>query len=251
MNPTQTSDLPKPYRYLVIGNGRWATHLKKYLEILNLPFAQWNRSQPLAQLQSGLLECTHVLLAISDSALESFQREHLRNFPGLVVYFSGALELNGAVGVHPLMSFGPELYHEETYRRVPFVTTSALSLQEILPEFPNSLHRLRADQKPYYHALCVLGGNLTTLLIKKMNQGFSDLNLPPELGQLFIQQVVQNVFSNPGLALTGPLARKDFVTVDKNLKSLQGDPFAAVYQSFLPIAFPEYSTEVKNENPRL
>ncbi len=229
----------KPYRYLVIGNGRWALHLKKYLELLNISFAQWNRSLDLAQLTPELDKCTHVLLCISDSALESFSLQHLKNFKGHTIHFSGALEIPGLIGIHPLMTFGTELYPLDVYQNIPMVTTSVLSLDKILPGFSNSLYRIKPEEKAYYHALCVLGGNLTTLLIQKMIMGMKELRLPQEIGQLYLQQMLKNVFANPEKSLTGPLARKDLITVAKNLESLHGDPFADVYQSFLPIAFPE------------
>lgn len=233
----------KPYHFLVIGNGRWALHLKRYLQILQLPYDEWTRSSSFEELTAQLEKSTHALLCISDSAIAEFTQQNLKNFSGLVVHFSGALEFKEILGLHPLMTFGPELYTENIYRSIPFVTTSIRTLDEILPGFSNPLFQLHADQKAYYHALCVIGGNLTGLLVQKMLAGFVELGLPKEVGSLYLQQVLKNVLSNPAKALTGPLARKDIITIKKNLQSLSGDPFVDVYKSFIPIAFPEMPKE--------
>jgi predicted short-subunit dehydrogenase-like oxidoreductase (DUF2520 family) len=239
MTGVQTKQSSRTH-YLLIGNGRVARHFKHYLQILNLEFSSWNRSLSSEELQNSLRRSTHVLLAISDSALSSFYENHLKTWPGQVVHFSGALELPPMIGAHPLMTFGAALYDDAFYAKIPFVLSTPTSLKDLLPGFNNPYFRIRPEQKAYYHALCVLGGNLTTLLLQKMLQGFESLELPPSMAQLYVEQIVRNVFTNPSAALTGPLARKDFATVQKNLTSLQGDSYADVYRSFLPIVYPEF-----------
>jgi predicted short-subunit dehydrogenase-like oxidoreductase (DUF2520 family) len=167
-----------------------------------------------------------------------------------VIHFSGALEVPGLHGAHPLMTFGHDLYSNDFYARIPFVVTGRTSLQDFLPDFPNPSFQILPEQKPYYHALCVLGGNFTTLLQQRMLQGFAELGLPTSAAQPYIDKITKNVFAAPAAALTGPLARKDFLTIRKNLKSLAGDPYARIYEAFVSLVFPEYQ-EGTHENPRL
>ncbi len=248
----------KRIRYLVVGHGRLATHLLHYLKILRLDGTHWYRKHPRAEeeLSFHLAEggITHVLLAISDSALEEFHRQKLSLYSGSVFHFSGAIEVPGVKGLHPLMSFGAELYPDEFYPQIPFVTISSgmdgPSLEKssndflgrgfsfvgsFLPGFPNPLFKIPPDKKSLYHALCVIGGNFTTILLQKMICGLEELGLPRQSITPYIEQIIRNVFLNPDKALTGPLPRKDFITIKKNLASLEGDPFLSIYKSFISL----------------
>jgi 2-dehydropantoate 2-reductase len=244
--------------YLLIGSGRVARHLSYYMKTLGLPFEQWSRQSKFqseltafsaSELQNKLKKSSHLLLAISDSALKDFYQEHLKYYSGKVIHFSGALEIPGIHGAHPLMSFGPELFDLETYKKIPFVLTEG-SISDFLPGFPNPAYFIKLEQKPYYHALCVLGGNLPTILWGKLLTGLTELGLPQSIGKQYIQQCVENFVTNSSQALTGPLARKDELTIQKNLESLQGDLFQAVYRSFIPVAM-NNKERTNNENSRL
>jgi hypothetical protein len=244
--------------YLLIGSGRLARHLSHYMKALGLSFEQWNRkadNNSTSDLQVKIDKSTHILLAISDSAIADFYHSNLSHFSGTVVHFSGALEIPGIQSAHPLMSFGPEHFGLENYKKVPFVLTTG-SLSDVLPGFPNPSYEISVEQKPYYHALCVLGGNLPTILWSKLLSGIGELGLPEEIGKQYIQQCVENFVQSSSRALTGPLARKDFVTIEKNLESLRGDDFQEIYKSFLPVAMKttepkaKIETEVISENPR-
>jgi predicted short-subunit dehydrogenase-like oxidoreductase (DUF2520 family) len=47
-----------------------------------------------------------------------------------------------------------------------------------------------------------------------------------------MKQVVANLVADGSGALTGPFARGDDATIAANLKSLEGDPFQAIYVAF-------------------
>lgn len=128
---------PTP-RYLIIGDGKMALHFCHYLTLFDVPFLQWSRSnQPaplIALLQSGMT----VLLLISDSAIQAF----VDNNPALrscrLIHFSGAFCLDGIVGIHPLMTFGKNLYDLETYKSIPFVLEQeGPDWQSLFPDLPN------------------------------------------------------------------------------------------------------------------
>ena len=106
--------------YLMIGNGRLAGHLSHYFDLEKIPHRRWHRrcGIPLEEVLAG---ATHVLVLISDDAIEPFIRRHGQD-PALTwIHCSGSLDTDVAVGVHPLMTFAPGHYDLATYRRIPFV----------------------------------------------------------------------------------------------------------------------------------
>lgn len=232
--------VPADPHFLLVGDGRLARHLAHYLTLLGLPFDQWSRRQgPPSALRDYADRASHVLLAISDSALAAFVEDHpdLHN----CFHFSGALTIAGATSVHPLMTFSHELYPLDVYKSIPFICEA-----ESLPGFPNRSFALDPAMKPLYHALCVMSGNFTVLLWEKAFASFASLGLPREVLLPYLAQVATNLITAaPGESvLTGPLARGDSTTIDKNLAALGGDPYADVYRAFVR-AF----TTCKDERP--
>jgi 2-dehydropantoate 2-reductase len=232
---------------LLIGQGRLGLHLNVYFDQANIPVVTWNRKfQNLESLKEKLNNATHILLAISDSDIEKFYREYAPSFRSKTwVHFSGALEIPGVHSLHPLMTFGPMLYSLEKYRAIPFVSTSSKELSELIPGLENPFFKIKVDFKMKYHALCVLSGNFTTILWQKFIDEFKRQGLPDELGRIFAEQTVKNVFDFPQTALTGPLARQDRRVQKLNLEALQGDRFAEVYQAF-QFAYAEFIEKRKS-----
>lgn len=229
------------YSYLIIGSGRVARHLSHYFDLLKIAHTSWNRNQSLSEFNSKLENASVLLLAISDDALENFYKTHLATFPEkTVIHFSGALVASPMIAAHPLMTFGLELYELEFYKRIHFCVTGADSLQDLIPQLPNSSSTLFAFEKSKYHALCVLGGNFSSLLIGKMLEEFQKLGLPESASLPYIEKIVSNTFASPAESLTGPLVRKDVLTVEKNLQALVQDPYLEIYKSFLNMLWPEY-----------
>lgn len=231
--------------FLMIGAGKLAKHLQNYLELCGVPFQSWDRSQDPHLLSAKVAKASHVLLAISDGALESFYRQHLAGHDCKVIHFSGALAPAGMIAAHPLMSFPSELYDLATYQRIHFVVTGASSLQEALPGLMNSFSLLPAEKKPLYHAMCVLGGNFPVILWQKMLAEMQAMGISAAQAEPYLQQVLTNTLRDPARALTGPLARKDAGTVDKNLHALKGDAFQNIYLAFVGAVAPEMIVTIK------
>lgn len=223
-------------QYLIVGSGRTARHFAEYCRLLQLPFLTWSRKFDTSD--SDLVQkskaSTHILLLISDSAIADFIKAHPFLKEKLLIHFSGALEIPDAVGAHPLMTFGPELYTLAEYQKIPFVLTSQHVFSEVLPGLPNRSFQIAAEEKAYYHALCVMSGNFTTLLWQKMREGLKSLHLPADIANPYLEQITKNILATPNLALTGPLARRDQITMDKNLQALHQhqDSFEQVYRAF-------------------
>ncbi|MCU0232867.1 MAG: DUF2520 domain-containing protein [Thermoanaerobaculales bacterium] len=225
--------------YGLIGRGRVATHLGHYLELEGRPPARWDRGAKATPGQA-LAGCDPILLAISDDALEPFLASNAWLAGRTVVHFSGSLVLAGAHGLHPLMSFGPELYDHATYRSIPFVEErGGLRFADAFPRLPNPAWPLDPGLKPLYHALCVLGGNFTTLLWAKVYEDFEErLGLPRAVLGPYLEQVARNTAAAGRRALTGAIARGDRGTVARDLAALGGDPYAAVYRAFAALFEP-------------
>jgi hypothetical protein len=246
--------------YLIIGNGRVATHFKHYFSLLHLPYSSWQRQQSFAQLQEKIQQATHILLLISDSALPEFIAKHLQlciskinspkiNSPKInsseikLIHFSGSLIIDdicidgvsNVYGAHPLMTFGNDLYDLPRYQSIPFVIDEeAIPFSELLPGLENQDLRMPKSLKAKYHALCVLSGNFSCLLWQKLFSTLeNDFKFPAAIAYPYLQQQMLNLMANPQTALTGPLVRGDKMTIEKNLSALQGDAFQKVYESFV------------------
>jgi 2-dehydropantoate 2-reductase len=221
--------------YLLIGNGRLARHLDRYLTLLDIPHDGWHRQRPLSALDVPLKNATHILLAIKDDAIEDFSRQYLRQTGAIKIQFSGARVTKEAIGAHPLMTFGHDLYSLEKYRAIPFVVDEgAPAFETLLPGLSNPHVFLAPALKPKYHALCVMAGNFSCLLWQKLFDTLAaEMNIPPETAKLYLRQQTENLLNNYKTALTGPLVRGDAKTLEKNVRALEGDAFENVYQSFI------------------
>ncbi|MGD9252839.1 MAG: DUF2520 domain-containing protein [Holophagae bacterium] len=219
--------------YGLIGRGRLATHLARYFQLEQLSYRQWHRAKP-EPLRESVEGCDVLLLAISDDAIEPFVAANPEVTDRRVVHFSGSLVSDRANGLHPLMTFGPELYDHETYRAIPFVgERGGPSFDEVFPTLGNPSWVLETDLKPLYHALCVLAGNFTTMLWGKAFADFEQrLELPREVLLPYLERTAANTAAAGESALTGSLARGDQRTIDRDLAALEGDPYREVYQAF-------------------
>lgn len=221
--------------YLIIGNGRMARHIACYFDFLGIPYTLWHRGMAADSLPALAAAATHILLLIRDDAIAAFAEAHLSAASAIKVHFSGALTVAGVYGAHPLMTFGPSLYTRETYESVPFVVEEkAPDFKDLLPGLPNAHYFLRKADKAKYHALCAMAGNFSCMLWQKLMHDFEHgFGLPPEAAHAYLQRQTQNLIEDYTSALTGPLVRGDTQTLQKHLAALEGDPFAAVYKSFM------------------
>lgn len=247
--PESLSDSASPFNnrlrsYLVVGKGRVARHMSRYFDLESLPFTRWSRQETMDAFHAKARSASHILLLISDAAIEPFHLEHL-NTPfyqdKTIVHFSGSLVSSHIPGAHPLMTFPDELYPLETYRKIPFILEGAdhgpwPTLADLLPGLGNPVGWLPPEKKTLYHALCVLSGNFSVLLWEKMFNAFeNELGLTRDLAHPYLKQIADNLVSaRPEQSvLTGPLVRDDKATIDKHLETLANDPFAGVYRAFV------------------
>lgn len=239
MRQVPHSDLS--YTYTIIGDGRMARHFAHYLSLLNIPYEQWSRRRDPAfiELPQVLARSKRLLLLISDDAIADFVEQHVKNLhrePALtVIHFSGSLVMPGVVGAHPLMTFADILYDKNTYQHIAWMLDdNQMDFTERFPGLPNASFYIPAQDKAYYHALCVLSGNFTAMLWQKTFAEFARRwQVPNAAVQPYLKQITQNLCTDAKQALTGPLVRGDMQTIARNQAALQGDAFADVYSAFV------------------
>lgn len=224
--------------YLIAGNGRLAKHFSRYFDLLGISYKSWFRNSSVS-FEESLPGIKKVLLLISDDQIEQFIKTHKSSVSESVtwIHCSGSLSTPLAESAHPLMTFSRELYDLSTYTELTFVTEMGRKdFKSLFPELPNKSIAINPFQKAYYHAWCSIAGNFTSII---WNQFFirleKELGINRETAYLYLDKIVQNIKSIPD-PLTGPLARKDFITIEKHLAALANDPFEIVYKSFLNAA---------------
>lgn len=220
--------------YLIIGDGRLARHFKYYLSLLHIPCVSWHRAQSTKLLQHLVQINTVILLLIADDAIAAFSGQHdLAGHPGLV-HCSATVAIDGISFAHPLMSFNTDLYDASLYPTIPFaIAEKGPSLAELLPGLANPSFRLPSAKRDLYHALCVMGGNFSTMLWQQFFDGMQQsLGIDRALLLPYVNQVSQNTMQSDH-AVTGPLVRGDQGTIAKHLNALGDDPLAHVYRAML------------------
>lgn len=225
-------------QYTVIGDGKLARQIRAYFHLKKIPYSKWKRSNPQSSLAEALESASHVLILISDSAIENFIDTHetlLRH--KVLVHFSGSLLSRKAFSTHPLQSFAFAKFDAEEFERIPFMLEEeGPSFSELLPGFTNPHFRIPGQDKAYYHSLCVMANNFTTLLWQKLFREFEGRwNIPSTAAFPILEQTLFNLKTDFRKALTGPLARGDESTLQRNTKALEGDAFQAIFENFINI----------------
>ena len=231
--------------YAILGGGRLARHMGRYLSLLQLSYSGWarNPASPLnthidtdheRRLRKTVQAASHVLVLVSDAAIAPLVQQYpfLRN--KRLVHCAGAISIPGVAGAHPLMTFAREMYSLDQYRRIPFVVELPHQFDTLLPGLPNPSHAIDSENKALYHALCVMAGNFPQILWSAVMKRFTgDLALPDDALREYLHQSVDNICNAPENALTGPLSRDDRETINKNLAALPEGGLAELYRAFL------------------
>jgi 2-dehydropantoate 2-reductase len=231
-------------QFAILGGGRLARHMRHYFSLLHLPHTCWARNPSAAlnthaipdtaeRLSATVDTATHVLLLVSDGALAGLVKRYPVLRTRMLVHCSGALGLPGIAGAHPLMTFSGHLYTLDQYRAIPFMVDSGHDFADLLPGLPNPHFSVPLEQKARYHALCVMAGNFSQVLWQTVSRRFEAMGLPAATLAPYLKQVVANFAHDPGTALTGPLTRGDWNTIERNLQALGGDTLEPLYRAFL------------------
>lgn len=222
--------------YLIIGNGRLAKHFCYYFNLLQIKYYQYQRIDNIESLYRKLTLATHVLLLINDDAIDRFIEDNLLDFldKKIIIHCSGALVSKYAYSVHPLMTFSQYLYDIDTYRNIPFICEKRnLEFAQLLPNLNNKFYYIEPENKAYYHAMCVIANNFTTILWQAVKKRMKEkVGVDFSAMEIILKQTMQNIGDNIDDALTGPLIRKDEKTINKHLAVLNSDLISTLYKAF-------------------
>jgi len=239
----------------IVGDGRAARHFTYYQSLLDIPVRQWSRNAEKTygvSPEKALGACDIILILISDSEIENFIKNNPFLKDKILIHFSGAISTPYAESMHPIMTFGPVLYDLSFYEKIPFITVSGeMKFREAFPHLRNPSYEIAGELKPLYHSLCVMSGNFTTLLWSKFFTALEDIfKIPSKAARPYMKGIFKNLESESYKnALTGPISRKDYKTIEKNIKALSGDPFADIYEAFITAYTPEfYKNSTLNRN---
>lgn len=225
-------------KYTIIGGGRLARHFSHYFRLLGIPHKQWQRSAAESHsLSEAIAEASHVLLLISDKAIPGFLAAHQFLHKKILIHCSGAHSYPNVAGVHPLMTFAEDLYALPAYTAIPMICEESPNpdhqFNRLFPQLCNPVHTIPTEQKALYHAYCVCAGNFSQLLWQMSSEAMhTELGLPTAVLQPYLQQNLENFFSQGKAALTGPLVRGDKETIKANLDALENQPLQAIYRQF-------------------
>jgi hypothetical protein len=234
------------FRPLLIGGGRLAHHFHHYLNSIGIHHCLLPDSRTLTGLKEQITDSrassdggiSHFWLMVSDDALTSLSSTLHDRYPEIPqIHSSATIPLPHAMTLHPLMSFGPELYPIQNYERFPLTLIEEEikkhpDFEELVrSSFRNRILIIQDRDRGRYHLNCVMTSNLSILLWDAAMTAGPDL--PPEVFQPILQQTLQNFMSFKSAALTGPLARGDKDTLNRHLKILQGTPECGLYQAFM------------------
>lgn len=209
----------QPYQ-LIIGNGRLAKHLIYYFQLLKCPTQQWSRKKnSAAELTVLASSAEHIWLCVSDDSIELFIK-NLSSFQSKIIQCSGTLHFDGVINLHPLASFGNDLYIADFYPQIFWISSSPNKLN--IPLLEKQILSIDVKYKSLYHALCVLTGPGTSLLWQNFIDELLKIDLPKEAATAYFASLWLNYSARKTPQVTGPWVRGDLNTINSNQKALMG-----------------------------
>lgn len=214
--------------YAIIGQGKLARHLAHWFELEEKNFSTFNRNSDFSKLQSADV----ILLAISDSAIKTFYSSHASLHSKKWIHFSGTLYIEDMLGLHPMMSFSSELFDKNFYNSIKWVLSHDVDVSMDFPVDKNNTLYMNKSNREFYHALCVVAGNIPHLIWSKVETDFLKLGLEQKDIYKYIKVSAENYFQSR--EVTGPIVRKDETTITKNLRALP-EKLREIYKSVIGI----------------
>jgi len=165
-----------------------------------------------------------LLLAVPDAAIaEVAQRVPIGPW---IAHVSGATSLAALephvrrFSVHPLQTLSTERGPEQLDGAFAAVTAETDDATEAGFWLANTLglrpFPLADADKPLYHAGAAMASNFLVTLYRAAARLLEETNAPPEALVPLMTRTIEN-----GFALTGPIARGDWTTVDAHLRALE------------------------------
>jgi predicted short-subunit dehydrogenase-like oxidoreductase (DUF2520 family) len=241
--------VPQKPIFALVGQGRVGRAFAAYLKARQLPFIVLERKEIFSLAPSEASSLRAVLLAISDPSIAEIANKLNKIYLETpLVHFSGSIRSDAAIGFHPLYYFTNRTLSVEEFEMIPFVSDpgGAGVFRQLFCEFQNPVVEVTRDKDAFYHALCVLLGNLPLLIQDRSARLLSQhYGLPPEACIPFLQSLLKNFAESakmPASSLVaGPVARRDELSTQAHLKAVSTDPFlSSLYRILVQREWPEF-----------
>jgi predicted short-subunit dehydrogenase-like oxidoreductase (DUF2520 family) len=167
-----------------------------------------------------------VLLCVPDSAIADVARGLAPGHGSWVGHTSGASPLEALdpherrFGLHPLQSFTRARGAEQLDGAHAAITGETEEAREVGFELARLLglqpFALGEEDRVLYHAGAAIASNYLVTLHEAVVEIFREVGAPPEGLRPLMQGVIDSDFE-----LTGPIARGDWVTVDRHLETIR------------------------------
>lgn len=230
----QVPNSKSKYSYLIVGNGKLSKHFQHYFKLKSISYKIFTRNSKEA-FQSLAQNSKRILVLINDDELLQFIKSNKKKSlqDKIWIHCSGSLSTPLAESAHPLMTFTDQLYDLEFYESIVFITEqNKKDFKELFPELNNKSYKINSEEKEFYHAMCVISGNFTTILWKIFFDYLESKNIPQASAHNYLKAVTKNLIENSN-PLTGPIQRNDKKLIHRHLQILNGSPLQNVYKSFL------------------
>lgn len=243
----RSASTPADFYPLLLGRGKLARHLHHYFHLID--FQHKHYDLPIRdelgdeEIDRKLKAVNAIWIMVSDQAIAPVLEKVKKRLLELgedpnryhFVHSSAATEVAGMSTLHPLMSFGESLYSIEQYRDIPFAIFDGENKSKPLPyPLPNPHFWVPQERRALYHACAVMMSNLPVLLWSEVAKTVErKLDAHTDVFHPILKQTLDNFIAHGASALTGPIARNDQATIDKNLQAIEGTPLHSIYQSFL------------------
>ena len=198
----------------------------------------------------AVVRCDLVFLTVPDAAIGPLAAQLRWRAGQAAVHCSGALgldalapavEAGAAAGcLHPLQSFASSDGEPERFRGIVCGVEGAAPLGERLERIVAGLGaasvRLEGVDRARYHAAAVFASNYAVATAAAAVRAWAAAGLPPERARDALAPLLLGAAGNVAArelpqALTGPVARGDVETIERQLAALAGEPgLAALYR---------------------
>lgn len=206
----------------------------------------------------ALRNAKYVLVTVPDDTLLSNFLKLSKYLPSniAVAHCSGALSSDvlasarkkgcSVASLHPLNTFpnkdsAIETLRDNNHKTTLYCEGDASALDQFIPIFENVgfiPKKIKKSAKPLYHAACVFACNLLTALVesslKTAELAQLDRDELWESLQPLVNRTINNINENgTANALSGPIARGDYRTIEHHIKLLESKQpaLAAIYKS--------------------
>ena len=247
-----------------IGAGKVAFSLGKYFSINNLnvksiysknfnssiEFCNFVDCTPYDNLYDFINSCNFIFITTPDKEISNVWNV-IKNYnlkDKIICHTSGSLssqifkDINksGAYpySIHPIYAFSTKYNNYKDLNKA-FVSLEGSPkyldyIKDLFSKLGNEVILINKNDKPLYHLSCVFASNLMLSLLNISCSLFKEFNLDEEQSFYALLPLIENNLSNikrNGFknSLTGPIDRKDFVTLEKHMNVIPED-FVNLYK---------------------